>query len=159
MDTPLNAVVDAIAMAKYRTAFHLLWRLKRVSWSLSGNGDSTSISIYLYIYIVCVCLCVDFFMTFVPSLESYRQTMIFNHNRGSEFLPSLRVLFHRYLKRTLISSIIVLVSHHWALNSCFMYRCALYRKHMLHVINNFSEFVMFEVSVIVYLSFVDEWCS
>ena len=37
VDVPLNAVVHSDAMSKYRTAFHMLWRLKRVEWSLSGS--------------------------------------------------------------------------------------------------------------------------
>jgi len=37
MDAPLNAVVHADAMARYRVAFHMLWRLKRVEWALSGS--------------------------------------------------------------------------------------------------------------------------
>ena len=37
VDVPLNAVVHAEAMARYRVAFHMLWRLKRVEWSLSGS--------------------------------------------------------------------------------------------------------------------------
>ena len=32
VDSPLNAVVHAEAMARYRIAFHMLWRLKRVEW-------------------------------------------------------------------------------------------------------------------------------
>jgi hypothetical protein len=35
MDSPLNAVVSSEALAKYRICFHMLWRLKRVEWSLS----------------------------------------------------------------------------------------------------------------------------
>ena len=35
VDVPLNAIVDAEAMSKYRIAFHMLWRLKRVEWTLS----------------------------------------------------------------------------------------------------------------------------
>eukprot|EP01035_Chromulina_nebulosa_P026001 gene26001-33989_t len=35
MDSPLNAVVSAEALSKYRICFHMLWRLKRVEWSLS----------------------------------------------------------------------------------------------------------------------------
>ena len=37
VDVPLNAVVHSEAMSRYRTAFHMLWRLKRVEWSLSGS--------------------------------------------------------------------------------------------------------------------------
>lgn len=37
VDSPLNAVVHAEAAAKYRTAFSMLWRLKRVEWSLSAS--------------------------------------------------------------------------------------------------------------------------
>eukprot|EP01039_Chlorochromonas_danica_P001201 gene1202-1311_t len=33
---PLNSIVHPQAMAKYRIAFHMLWRLKRVEWSLSN---------------------------------------------------------------------------------------------------------------------------
>lgn len=36
VDTPLNAVVHHEAISRYRMAFHMLWRLKRVEWSLSG---------------------------------------------------------------------------------------------------------------------------
>ena len=35
MDSPLNAVVSSEALGKYRICFHMLWRLKRVEWSLS----------------------------------------------------------------------------------------------------------------------------
>jgi len=35
MDSPLNAVVSAEALAKYRICFHMLWRLKRVEWTLA----------------------------------------------------------------------------------------------------------------------------
>ena len=34
---PLNAVVHAEAISRYRMAFHMLWRLKRVEWSLFGS--------------------------------------------------------------------------------------------------------------------------
>ena len=37
VDLPLNAIVHAEAMAKYRIAFHMLWRLKRVEWSLAST--------------------------------------------------------------------------------------------------------------------------
>lgn len=37
LDAPLNAVVHLDAIAKYRTAFHMLWRLQRVQWSLSSS--------------------------------------------------------------------------------------------------------------------------
>lgn len=37
IDPPLAAVVHAEAVSKYRIAFHMLWRLKRVEWALSGN--------------------------------------------------------------------------------------------------------------------------
>ena len=37
LDAPLNAVVHLDAISKYRTAFHMLWRLKRVEWSLSSS--------------------------------------------------------------------------------------------------------------------------
>lgn len=35
VDIPLNAIAHSEAMAKYRIAFHMLWRLKRVEWSLT----------------------------------------------------------------------------------------------------------------------------
>jgi len=35
IEPPLSAVVHASAMRQYRTAFHMLWRLKRVEWTLS----------------------------------------------------------------------------------------------------------------------------
>jgi len=35
IEPPLSAVVHANAMRQYRTAFHMLWRLKRVEWTLS----------------------------------------------------------------------------------------------------------------------------
>ncbi len=37
VDLPLNAIVNNDAMSKYRIAFHMLWRLKRVEWSLAGT--------------------------------------------------------------------------------------------------------------------------
>jgi gamma-tubulin complex component 3 len=37
VDAPLNAVVHLEAMSRYRIAFQMLWRLKRVEWSLSGS--------------------------------------------------------------------------------------------------------------------------
>lgn len=36
IDPPLAAVIHAAAISKYRIAFHMLWRLKRVEWALSG---------------------------------------------------------------------------------------------------------------------------
>ena len=36
VDLPINAVVTTEAMCRYRIAFHMLWRLKRVEWSLSN---------------------------------------------------------------------------------------------------------------------------
>ena len=42
VDSPLNAVVHAEAMARYRIAFHMLWRLKRVEWYVQS---------YYYYYI------------------------------------------------------------------------------------------------------------
>ena len=35
VDTPLTAVIHARASARYRRIFHLLWRLKRIEWSLN----------------------------------------------------------------------------------------------------------------------------
>ena len=35
IDMPIVAVIHPVASAKYRRLFHLLWRLKRVEWSLS----------------------------------------------------------------------------------------------------------------------------
>ena len=54
IDSPLNAIVSTDAMAKYRIAFHMLWRLKRVEWSLSiGNAFSDYYSHELnYLYIL-----------------------------------------------------------------------------------------------------------
>ena len=37
VDSPLSAVVHGDAMAQYRTAFHTLWKLKRLEWSLSSS--------------------------------------------------------------------------------------------------------------------------
>ena len=36
VDAPLMALIHDEALATYRTAFHMLWRLKRVEWSLSA---------------------------------------------------------------------------------------------------------------------------
>jgi gamma-tubulin complex component 3 len=36
VDAPLTALIHDGALATYRTAFHMLWRLKRVEWSLSA---------------------------------------------------------------------------------------------------------------------------
>jgi gamma-tubulin complex component 3 len=56
VDSPLNAVVHLEAMSRYRIAFHMLWRLKRVEWSLSG----------IYIYI-----CIYIYMNFCLYIEIY----------------------------------------------------------------------------------------
>jgi gamma-tubulin complex component 3 len=40
IDPPLAAVIHAEAISKYRIAFHMLWRLKRVEWALSGANYS-----------------------------------------------------------------------------------------------------------------------
>ena len=37
VDAPLTAVVHTEAINKYRVAFHMLWRLKRAEWTLSGS--------------------------------------------------------------------------------------------------------------------------
>ena len=37
VDAPLTAVVHSEAINKYRVAFHMLWRLKRVEWTLSSS--------------------------------------------------------------------------------------------------------------------------
>jgi len=37
VDAPLTAVVHADSLSKYRVAFHMLWRLQRVQWSLSAG--------------------------------------------------------------------------------------------------------------------------
>jgi gamma-tubulin complex component 3 len=37
IDMPINAVVHNDAISKYRIAFHMFWRLKRVEWSLSAS--------------------------------------------------------------------------------------------------------------------------
>lgn len=37
VDAPLTAVVNVDAIAKYRAAFHMLWKLKRVEWTLSSS--------------------------------------------------------------------------------------------------------------------------
>lgn len=37
VDSPLSAVVHGDAMGKYRAAFHTLWKLKRLEWSLSSS--------------------------------------------------------------------------------------------------------------------------
>jgi len=36
VDPPLTAVVHTQALAQYRTVFHMLWRLKRVEWTLGA---------------------------------------------------------------------------------------------------------------------------
>mmetsp|Transcript_28637 Transcript_28637/g.49123 ORF Transcript_28637/g.49123 Transcript_28637/m.49123 type:complete len:235 (+) Transcript_28637:1211-1915(+) len=35
IDAPLNAIMHSGCISKYRIAFHMLWRLKRVEWSLA----------------------------------------------------------------------------------------------------------------------------
>lgn len=35
--SPLTAVVHNAAMVKYRTIFHMLWRVKRVEWGLVSS--------------------------------------------------------------------------------------------------------------------------
>jgi gamma-tubulin complex component 3 len=40
VDTPLNAIVHQEASVRYRRAFVMLWRLKRVEWSLSASWKS-----------------------------------------------------------------------------------------------------------------------
>jgi len=35
IDAPLNAIIHVDSISKYRIAFHMLWRLKRVEWSLT----------------------------------------------------------------------------------------------------------------------------
>ena len=37
VDPPLTAVVHIDSINRYRVAFHMLWRLKRVEWALSGS--------------------------------------------------------------------------------------------------------------------------
>ena len=37
VDSPLSAVVHGDAMSQYRAAFHTLWKLKRLEWSLSSS--------------------------------------------------------------------------------------------------------------------------
>ena len=37
IDFPLSAIIHAGAVMKYRAAFHMLWRLKRVEWVLAGE--------------------------------------------------------------------------------------------------------------------------
>jgi hypothetical protein len=37
VDMPINAVIHSDSISKYRLAFNMLWRLKRVEWSLSSS--------------------------------------------------------------------------------------------------------------------------
>ncbi|CAN0085510.1 unnamed protein product, partial [Heterosigma akashiwo] len=37
IDGPACAVVHPKALVRYRRAFHLLWRVKRAEWALSGG--------------------------------------------------------------------------------------------------------------------------
>lgn len=87
VDTPMNTIIHAEALIKYRIAFAMLWRLKRVEWSLAS---------------------------------SWKQLTTFKNKYSYEFnmLRSLKSVFHR---------------------------CNIYRARMMHVINNFCAYLMFEV--------------
>jgi hypothetical protein len=97
-DMPLHAIVHPEAMRAYRLAFHMLWRLKRVEWSLTTTWKS--------------------FLSFAHS--------------------------HEWKMHTLSSSKVAKLPSFLAIKSIF-HRCNLQRAKMMHFVNNFAAFVMFEV--------------
>lgn len=93
--------VHAEAISKYRMAFHMLWRLKRVEWTLSSSWKQL------------MSLSHSFWKGYGSGgRESWRKDF-----------PSLIPVFHR---------------------------CNLIRSRMVHVVNNLSAYLMFEVC---YLNF------
>jgi hypothetical protein len=126
IDLPLNAVVHTETMSKYRIAFHMLWRLKRVEWSLTITWKQ--------------------FLSFSHSYDrlsrlsrtATRTTNSSTTPRGAERPPSQQFL----------SSISLFLSH---LKAVF-HTANLTRAHMMHVVNNLSAFLMFEVMETTWMS-------
>jgi gamma-tubulin complex component 3 len=98
VDMPLHAIVHPEALQQYRVAFHMLWRLKRVEWSLTTTWKS--------------------FLSFAHSHEWKTHQLSSSKLRKLPSLVEVRSIFHR---------------------------CNLHRAKMMHLVNNFSAFVMFEV--------------
>ena len=116
VEAPLTAVVHTEAIAKYRTAFHMLWRLRRVEWTLSGSYPSPRLNIHTYILSVSRTFFSINLLLYLSA--SWKQLMSFNHTKGPVVLPKLRPILHR---------------------------CTLYRAKMMHVVTNLCGFLMFEV--------------
>jgi hypothetical protein len=123
IDIPLNAIVHIDAMMKYRIAFHMLWRLKRVEWSLTITWKQFLSFSHSYDYLYRLIRSstdkkevVSSAATTAPVTEkSTNQQLV---NSLTPFLIELKAIFHS---------------------------CNLTRAHMIHVINNLSAFLMFEV--------------
>lgn len=127
VDLPLNAIVHTEAMAKYRIAFHMLWRLKRVEWSLASTWKQ--------------------FLSFSHTLEPPR-----SRGRGAAAASKDggKTTGAAAGKPTAAAGnggaihAVYPPNHMHDLKAIF-HRCHLNRARMMHVINNLCAFLMFEV--------------
>lgn len=94
----LQALLHPEAMRSYRIAFHMLWRLKRVEWSLTTTWKM--------------------FLSFAHSHEWKTHTLSKASHHLGPTIVAVKSIFHR---------------------------CNLHRAKMMHFVNNFAAFVMFEV--------------
>lgn len=102
---PMNSIVHTDAMRQYRIAFHMLWRLKRVEWSLANTWKN---------------------------------------------LNDLAHVLDREYNKLKYSSSAASPNSHQPLRNLYdlkriFHRCNLNRAAMMHIVNNLSAFLMFEV--------------
>ncbi|KAJ1396767.1 gamma-tubulin complex component protein, partial [Ochromonadaceae sp. CCMP2298] len=86
IDQPLNAVVHPECIAKYRVAFHMLWRLKRVEWTLNSAWKRNSIFNH-----------------------SHSRSQVPRSSSGSQVpqIPGLRAVLHRcHLNRSMMTHVV-----------------------------------------------------
>jgi hypothetical protein len=127
IDLPLNAVVHTETMSKYRIAFHMLWRLKRVEWSLTITWKQ--------------------FLSFSHSYDRLsRLSRTVTKTTNSSTTP--RGGGERPPSQQFLSSISLFLSQ---LKAVF-HTANLTRAHMMHVVNNLSAFLMFEVMETTWMS-------
>ncbi len=142
IDLPLNTIVHLDAMMKYRIAFHMLWRLKRVEWSLSTTWKQFIVFSHTHDHLFRLTR-YSASNSNTNNISKKKSSNNLNSDDGSTSplgkLPSAPSFFshiHIFLQD---------------LKKIF-HTCHLARGHMMHVVNNFNAFLMFEVMETTWMS-------
>lgn len=145
VEAPISAIIHSRALNEgYARIFHLLWRLKRVEWSLAASWKCVYFYItYMYI---CICVCVLYHgrANRLTPHDPHRDHMLVGH------LPSSSASSHHRRPRSSSSKD---TSTAAATKSSgvtdvlggVLQACNLARREMVHFVANLSSFMMFEV--------------